>query len=758
MKTRALWLAVCALLGVETGECAVGTWRNFTSMKEVRSVASEGTSIWAASGGGLFKWNIGENSFERFTSADGLKSIDLTSVGVDNQGNIWTGTSTGVIHVYSQGQRSWQYILDIANKREESDKRINGITIIGDTAFVCTNFGVSLVNTRNFQFRDTFRQFGSLSGSVKVAVYSALVFNDSLWLAVSDRSNTSRVAVAGLAGGNLQFPQAWDLRIVGATNVIPRSLIPFNNNLYAATSAGLFAYGGGTWSAVSGMSGLNIVGVTTSATLLYVTTSSQVFSLDTQGNVQLVGSPLPFAATALVAAAQGRVVVGTTGGGVVTSDSSWTSHFPDGPNSNQFLSVAVDADSRVWAASGYNGGGKGIYRYNGKNWKSFTTENSPIPTNDYYRVSIGCDGSAWASSYGRGMVEIPRGEDDISPSRIYRSNVGLIGIPIDTSFIVPATVVCDGQGTTMFNVVDPADKRVIIQRRGDGTWAKFPAIENGTSLQLLQDLPIDRCFAIDTYGNLWSAVKQAGFQGVITMGNRGALNDTIVAFHLTTNDGLPDNNIRTIVADRDGQIWVGTERGIGIILDPLNPKRPGGVASYVVLRNETINCIAVDALNQKWIGTPKGVFVYSPDGTQPIDSYDVVTTDGKLIDNDVKSIAIDGNTGTVYFGTLYGLASITTVAVAPKLSFESLTVAPNPFFLPNTSDVVIDGLVESSTLKILTIDGTLVREIKSPGGRIGFWDGKDESGNLVASGIYVVVASSEKDTKVATGKIAVIRR
>jgi len=61
-------------------------------------------------------------------------------------------------------------------------------------------------------------------------------------------------------------------------------------------------------------------------------------------------------------------------------------------------------------------------------------------------------------------------------------------------------------------------------------------------------------------------------------------------------------------------------------------------------------------------------------------------------------------------------------------------------------------------LKILSIDGRLVRQIKSPGGRIGFWDGKDEEGKLVASGVYIVVASSEKDETVAKAKLAVIRR
>jgi hypothetical protein len=246
--------------------------------------------------------------------------------------------------------------------------------------------------------------------------------------------------------------------------------------------------------------------------------------------------------------------------------------------------------------------------------------------------------------------------------------------------------------------------------------------------------------------------------GVISMGNAGRIGDTTVAYHLTADDGLPSNGVTTIVVDLDGQVWVGTDRGIGIIVDPENPKRSGGIANYVPLRGEPVNCIAVDALNQKWVGTPTGVVVLSPDGTQQITTYSVKSTDGRLIEDDIKSIAIDDRNGTVYFGTLNGLASLTTVAAAPKLSFDKLLISPNPFIVPNTTQATIDGLVENTTLKILSIDGRLVRQIRTPGGRIGFWDGKDEKGEFVSSGVYIVVASSDKDDAVAKAKIAVIRR
>ncbi|MEK9138237.1 MAG: hypothetical protein AAB393_14015, partial [Bacteroidota bacterium] len=560
MKTRGLLLAACMIVMISRGGAAVGTWKNFTSMKDVRGVAREGTVYWAATTGGLFAWNSLSDSYKLFTNAEGLRSTDLTALAIDRQGNIWTGTSTGIIHVYSQREGTWRYILDIANTTQ-TNKRINNFTIMGDTVLVCTDFGLSVFRINEFGFGDTYTRFGSLQGNVRVAVSSAVVFNDSLWLAISDGSNTTRVAVASLANSNLLPPESWTLRAVGGLSVIPKQLAVFNGRLYAATNAGLYAYTSGNWTAVPAFAGQGIVAISSSPTLLSVCTPTEAFTVDQQANVLQRGSSLPYQANSLTSGAGDLPVIGSKEGGVLTLDTAWTSHAPNGPNSNLFLSVDVNIDGTVWAASGYSANGKGIYRYNGRDWKSFTAQNSPLPTNDYYRVSVSCNGSVWASSYGRGIVEIPLGTDSISRSRIYGLNVGLIGIPEDNTYIVPSTVACDGRGNTWFTVVDAADKRVVIQRRTDGSWVRNPAILNGSPLRVLQDLPIDRDVAIDPYGNFWACVKQDGSQGVITLGNRGSLDDTTVAYHLGASDGLPDNNERTVVVELDGQVWVGTDLG-----------------------------------------------------------------------------------------------------------------------------------------------------------------------------------------------------
>jgi flagellar hook assembly protein FlgD len=103
------------------------------------------------------------------------------------------------------------------------------------------------------------------------------------------------------------------------------------------------------------------------------------------------------------------------------------------------------------------------------------------------------------------------------------------------------------------------------------------------------------------------------------------------------------------------------------------------------------------------------------------------------------------------------MSTLTTFSVEPKQDFDKILLYPNPFKLAKHSFVTIDGLVKNSTIKILSISGKLIKTIISPGGRLAFWDGKDENGKFVSSGIYILVAFDEEADKITTSKFAVIR-
>jgi ligand-binding sensor domain-containing protein len=759
MTGRAVLCALAVCFGTRTaGAAGVGEWRNYTSMKYATDVAATSSDIVVSTSGGLFRWIPATDTYQQFTSAEGLQSIDLTAVGVDADRNVWTGTSGGLLHVLTP-QNTIIIIRDIATA-QQTKKGINELVMEGDSVLICTDFGLSVFRTSEFEFGDTYTRFGSISPNVRVAALSAAVFGGDLWVALTDGSTIHSLARASLSLPNLLPPEAWSLEPVGPPGAVPRALATFNASLYCGTSAGLFRYDGSAWTGVGQLAGTPVVDIAGASNgLAVLTAGGQIFVLDAQETASQVSGALPYPGTAVAFGSDGLPIAASTGGGVLrAAPPGWIPTLPAGPNGNSFVGLAVDPSGALWGGSG-TANGTGFFRYDGARWTTFTAGTGAQPTNDYYRISIDCDGSAWASSWGRGLAHIPTGTDTVASGEVFNTNVGMVGLAGNPAFIVCANVVCDGQGSRWTSVLLPANNRALAVRLADGSWRTLPAfLGSSTLVQLNSDrLAVDRALAVDAFDNLWAVVGDPSVKGVISFGNRGAI-DSTAAFHLTSDDGLPSDDVLTIVVDRENDLWIGTTRGIAIVLDPSNPERSGGVASYKPLSGQTINTVAIDALNQKWVGTNEGAVLLSPDGTQVLASYTTENTEGRLMDDRVVSIAVDQRSGTVYFGTPIGLASLTTSAAAPVSSFGDLRVYPNPFVVPSGEPVTIDGLAEGSRLRILSQDGRLVTDLPTPGGRLGFWDGKNAKGEDVASGVYLVIGYSEDGQQVGTGKIAVVRR
>ncbi|MEI7595349.1 MAG: two-component regulator propeller domain-containing protein [Bacteroidota bacterium] len=111
----------------------------------------------------------------------------------------------------------------------------------------------------------------------------------------------------------------------------------------------------------------------------------------------------------------------------------------------------------------------------------------------------------------------------------------------------------------------------------------------------------------------------------------------------STSTELCNNNINCIFVDAQNNKWFGTYNGISKF-DGTNwttyLTAPGLDSSY-------INCIAMDTLGSMWFGTDKGVSKF--DGT----NWTTYTTTNGLINNNVYNIAIDAQ-GNIWFETHNG--------------------------------------------------------------------------------------------------------
>ena len=223
----------------------------------------------------------------------------------------------------------------------------------------------------------------------------------------------------------------------------------------------------------------------------------------------------------------------------------------------------------------------------------------------------------------------------------------------------------------------------------------------------------------------------------------------------SSNTQLQDNAVSAIRVDRSGAVWIGTAKGVSVISSPgsVTTTSIPFVRRISALSSVVVNDIVVDALNYKWIATTGGVFVLSDDGTEVLAT--ITKGSSPLLDDNVRTIAIDEQTGTVYFGTTNGCSVAQSSSIRPAAEFLIKTY-PQPFRAGTDAQVTIDGLTADADIRIMTASGILVAAIQARG-KQALWDGRDVRGELVPPGVYLVSASSATTNTSAVGKIAVTR-
>ena len=721
-------------------------WHNYTDMKNIEDIAVSDKAIFGATDGGGFLYNISENSFKTFHKTDGLNGVSLTAVTIDKFGKTWFGSSSGIIDVYNPETNDFKTILDIYNS-DKSSKRINGLSSSGDTIIVSTDFGISLINANSYLFFDTFFKFGNFPANIRV--------NSSLKTSVLYAGTGQGAAIQKAGATNLSAPESWNVYTTadGLPSNNVRKIVSFENNIIAATDGGLAIFDGSSWS--SYIPEINITPIndifTKGDSLLLVADSNYVFIYQNNILTQLLFTQDYDIYKINYSQSEG-ILAGTNKGILRLSDNSFI--YPNGPYANLFPSMAVDANGNLWSASGTDVSGVGYYKFDGTNWNNYNLTNTPeLPTNAYHTVYVSPDNTIYLGNWGNGFITI---SPDGIVTNYNRQNTGMQGIDKNPDFLVIDGFGVDSKNNLWVLNHGAIDRKILSMQNPEKQWTHFSVPPTGTQYN-------DKYFnlAIDQYNTKWFCSQvQSSKQGLYYFNegdNISSSQDDVYGF-ITAPD-IQNNFVSSIQVDRRGDVWVGTSLGVNIITNTYSittgtPKLV--IASVFSLRQQTVTALAVDPLNQKWIGTNQGLILVNSDGTSLLATLN--TTNSPLPSDQITSLAIDENTGTVYVGTDKGLTSFITTAVKPKEAFDELTIYPNPLLLNGNNNLVtIDGLIRDTDIKILSISGMLVKQYSSPGGRVAVWDGRDDFGKLVPSGVYFIVAFDKEGNSVAKGKIAVLR-
>ncbi|MFZ9241953.1 MAG: two-component regulator propeller domain-containing protein [Sediminibacterium sp.] len=231
-----------------------------------------------------------------------------------------------------------------------------------------------------------------------------------------------------------------------------------------------------------------------------------------------------------------------------------------------------------------------------------------------------------------------------------------------------------------------------------------------------------------------------------------------------SNSGnLPSNRVTSMVEDRDGAIWVGTDNGIGIFncgdisKEACNAYLPivktNGFNAYL-FQKETIRCMAVDAANQKWIGTNNGAWLVSQDGLSIIEHF---TKDNSPLPSDtIDQMIIEPNNGEVFFKTNQEWVSYRSTATKATTHQENIFIFPNPVPPDFSGLISFKKLVDHAQVKITDINGKLIYQTRALGGQ-AVWNGKTYEGSPVATGIYLVFVRDDEGNEKAVGKIMITK-
>lgn len=388
---------------------------------------------------------------------------------------------------------------------------------------------------------------------------------------------------------------------------------------------------------------------------------------------------------------------------------TWTTR--DGLPHNLVHNIVQTPDGYLWFATW-----EGVVRYNGREFHVFDRGNVPeLRDNGVRALRPGKNGTLWLGTSRGGVTRYRDGH--------WKTYTVADGLAQDE----------------IMDVLEDSRGRLWIATESAGV--DLIAHDGVTHFTRAGGLPSDVLygFAEDTDGTIWAATADglARFDG-----------QRFVAHGVQA--GLPPGQVLTVTAGRDGQLLIGTERGlyhrIGTRFEPLDPNLPtdnvirvlpdrdgsvwlgtvnGGLyrhskhgveqlSSRRGLPNDRVSALFQDREGSLWIGTNAGLMRLRD---APFTTF---TTEHGLPDSYVRSV-VQGADGAIWIGTSRGLArmqqgeraSLTRTSGLPGDSILSLAPASDGSLWVGTySHGVVrwkDGVVES----LSSAEGLLGNQVRA---------------------------------------------
>ncbi len=758
-------------LQAQTG---IGQWRTHLPYGRVIDVAVTPDLIYAATPYTLFTYRLKDDKISVFDKVKGLNDLGISKIDYDKKfGQLLVAYTDGNIDLIDD-KGNVTNIPDIFNKYMLGIKTINNIFFRDNSAYLSCSFGIVVLDMKKHEIKDTY-YIGPEGSALNVLDITA---NDTSLFAATAKG----IYYSSLNASNPADYSQWHLESRLPVPQQTYNLITnFGGKIYTNYTSGnwdgdtLYAFDGHQWNYFLPTNHSHHFQMNTDGNALLLVNRYWVSAYDKTGKGIFYVNKVndegiePLAARGDV---KNDVWIGTKNKGLLkTRDQNNQQELiqPNGPGSIYVFGLDSHGED-VWVVpGGYHPDwskayiNDGVFSFQDGQWKTFNRSNTPAFDSISDPVCVKVDPANAQTAYvGTFQEGIMKFENQKLTTIYSRNNSSLQSWSSNRALVLVSGLDFDSYHNLW--IANSGAPRLLSVLKNNGTWKSFNL---GASLSSIDVGSL----MVDKNNDIWIKKRNNGM--VIVFNDNGTIDNTSDDHVKVLNSSRGNGNIQgstvySFATDNDGQVWVGTDKGINVFYSPENifepgadfdaqqilvPRNDGTGLADILLVTETVTAIAVDGGNRKWVGTERaGIFLFSPDGLKEIHHF--TSENSPLLSNHITGITIDKN-GEVFIGTNKGLISYRSTATPGNKTYSNVYAYPNPVRENYTGFIAIKGLVTNASVKITDSYGNLVYETKAEGGQ-AVWNGTTFNHVHVSTGVYLVFVTNSDGTESMVTKILVI--